>query len=67
MLNPGSVGVPLRSHGVSQFIILSGENQTWEWEFVDLAYDVDSVIEELHKENLYVKAPCWTRVTENLL
>ena len=67
LVNPGSVGVPLKSHGISQFMILSGEQGEWEYEFIDVSYDVESVIQELHEENLYVKAPCWTRVTENLL
>ena len=67
LLNPGSVGVPLKSRGISQFLILSGERGKWEYEFVDLPYDIESVIQELHEEDLYAKAPCWTRVTENLL
>lgn len=67
LLNPGSVGVPLKSHGISQFLIMSGEHGKWEYEFVNLPYDVECVIRELHKENLYTKAPCWTKVTENLL
>ena len=67
LLNPGSVGVPLKSHGISQFLIMSGEHGKWEYEFVDLPYDIERVIQELHEENLYRKAPCWTKVTENLL
>lgn len=67
LLNPGSVGVPLKSHGISQFLIMSGEHGKWEYEFVNLSYDIECVIKELHEENLYTKAPCWTRVTENLL
>ncbi|MBE5868950.1 MAG: metallophosphoesterase family protein [Lachnospiraceae bacterium] len=67
LFNPGSVGVPLESNGVSQFLILSGEQGKWQYEFVDVSYDIESVIQELHEEDLYAKAPCWTRVTENLL
>lgn len=67
LLNPGSVGVPLKSRGISQFLILSGVHGKWEHEFVDVSYDIERVIQELHEEDLYTKAPCWTRVTENLL
>lgn len=67
LLNPGSVGVPLKSQGLSQFLILSGERGKWEYEFVDLAYDIDCAIREMHEEKLYEKAPCWTRVTEQVL
>ena len=67
LLNPGSVGVPLQSNGLSQFLILSGEQGCWDCEFVDLAYDVEHVIQELREEDLYTKAPCWTKVTEYVL
>lgn len=67
LLNPGSVGVPLESNGMSQFLILSGEHGKWEYEFIDFSYDVEGVIRELHEEDLYTKAPCWTRVTERML
>lgn len=67
LLNPGSVGVPLKSNGSSQFLILSGERGYWDYEFVDLAYDVERAIAELREEDLYAKAPCWTKVTEYVL
>lgn len=67
LLNPGSAGVPLKSRGISQFLILSGVHGKWEHEFVDVSYDIERVIQELHEEDLYTKAPCWIRVTENLL
>lgn len=67
LLNPGSVGMPLQSNGKSQFLILSGETCQWEYEFVDLKYDVETVIQELQEENLYEIAPSWTRITEHAL
>ena len=67
LLNPGAVGMPLQSGGKSQFLILRGENGRWKHEFVDLEYDVDLVIQELHEENLYEMAPCWTIITEHML
>lgn len=67
LLNPGSVGMPLESDGKAQFLILSGEDQKWQYEFIDLSYDVDQVIKELREEKLFEKAPCWSRVTEHAL
>ena len=65
--NPGSVGVSLHGNGRAQFMILHGAKGEWTEEFVSLAYDVQSVIRELYEEELHIKAPCWCRVTENLL
>lgn len=67
LLNPGSVGAPLGSHGMSQFLILAGEEGQWQYEFTDMDYDIEAVIRELHEENLYEKVPCWTIITEKLL
>jgi len=67
LLNPGAVGMPLQSGGKSQFVILTGENHRWNHEFIDLEYDTEAVIRELHEENLYEMAPCWTRITEHVL
>jgi putative phosphoesterase len=67
LLNPGSVGLPLDSKGLSQFLILSGENGKWSYEFVDMEYDIDAAIQELHEEKLFAVAPCWTRTTEYVL
>lgn len=66
-LNPGSVGVPLLSGGKSQFMILHEKEKRWKEEFISLSYDVEKVIFELHECGLDVKAPCWCRVTEQLL
>lgn len=67
VLNPGSVGVPLHSHGQAQFLILHGSEGTWQEEWVSLAYDVERTIKELHESGLDVCAPYWCRVTEKLL
>ncbi len=67
LLNPGSVGLPLESNGLSQFLILTGEQGKWNYEFIDMPYDVEGVIRELHEEDLYAKAPYWTKITEAVL
>ena len=67
LLNPGAVGIPMESNGRTQFLILAGVQGKWEYEFVDLPYDVEQVIQELHEEDLYAKAPSWTRITEKVL
>ncbi len=67
MVNPGSVGVPLRSDGKTQFMILRDNSGEWETEFITLDYDVDKAIEEMDKENLATQAPGWYRVTKAVL
>lgn len=67
VLNVGAVGVPIRSQGRSQFMILSGEEGAWSHEFISLEYDVERVIEDLKASGLTEYAPCWSKVTEYLL
>lgn len=67
VLNAGSVGVSLHGDGKAQFMIMNGNAETWEYEFISLEYDVEKVIEDLHASGLSEKAPCWCRVTEHLL
>ncbi len=67
ILNAGSVGVPLRQNRQTQYMILSSENQEWNYRFVSLDYDVDTVIKELHESGLWEIAPYWCRVTKHLL
>ncbi len=67
LLNPGSVGVPLYSGGLMQFLILHGGDGVWEEELISLPYDTERVIAELYEEELDKHAPCWCRVTEYLL
>lgn len=67
VLNAGSVGIPLHSNGKAQFLILHGTDKKWIPEFISLDYDVNRVIDEIHESKLDEHAPCWCRVTENLL
>lgn len=67
VLNAGAVGVSLHSKGNAQFMILTGTQGKWTYEFVSMEYDVDRTIEELYESGLYEKAPYWCRVTEHLL
>ena len=67
VLNPGSIGVPLRSPGKAQFLILHGRNGSWEIEFLSVPYDVEQAIAEMDKEKLYQKAPGWYQITKHLL
>lgn len=67
VLNAGSVGVPLHSNGKSQFMILKGSPGIWDYEFVGLEYDVETVIADLHASELSKKAPFWCKVSEHLL
>ena len=67
VINPGSVGVPLRSGGKTQFMMLSGVNGKWEEEFVTLPYDTDRVIREMDEEHLSEQAPGWYRITKQVI
>lgn len=68
VINPGSVGVALRSGGrKAQFMILNGKDGVWEPEFLSLAYDVERAIQDMDEEELYRKAPCWYRMTKHVL
>lgn len=68
VINPGSVGVALRTGGgKAQFMILHGDKESWEPEFLSLDYNVEKAIEDMDKENLYLKAPCWYKITKNVL
>lgn len=64
VLNAGSVGVPLQSHGKAQFMILRGSRGVWSHEFVSLEYDIETAIADLHFSGLYQKAPYWCKVLE---
>lgn len=67
LLNPGAVGSPLKSDGKTQFMILHGTTDGWEYEFVSLDYDVEKVITEMHEAGLPQMAPYWCKVTEHML
>ncbi len=66
-LNPGSVGMPLESDGLAQFIILCGENGAWQEEFVSLEYNVSEVIADLKEARLDKVAPFWYKITVHSL
>lgn len=67
LLNAGAVGVSLHGNGNAQFLILQGAQDAWEYEFVSLEYDVETVIKDLHSSGLSEKAPAWCKVSGNLL
>ena len=67
VLNPGSVGIPLYSKGKTQFLILHGSDGILSEEFINLGYDVDRVIGDMHKVKLDEHAPYWSLITENIL
>lgn len=67
VLNPGSVGMPLESKGLAQFMILCGENGAWQEEFVSLEYNVSEVIVDLKEAGLDKTAPFWYKITVHSL
>jgi len=67
IINPGSVGTPLKSNGKAQFMMLFACGGMWETEFHTLTYDVEKTIQEMDEENLSVQAPGWYRVAKAVL
>lgn len=67
VLNAGSVGVSMHSNGKTQFMLLKGMQDMWDYEFVSLEYNIEKVIADLHSSGLSGKAPYWCKVSENLL
>lgn len=67
LLNPGAVGIPLKSDGKTQFLILQSYEGGWQEEFVSLHYDVEKVIEDMKADKLEIRAPWWNYSTERLL
>lgn len=67
IVNPGSVG---NAHGgvtKAQFMMLTGENGTWEYKFFSVEYDVEKVLQEMDEENLLKQAPAWCRIIKAML
>ena len=66
-VNPGAVGVSLQSGGKAEYMLLEGLDGRWQETMVQLDYDVEQVIEEMRREQLFEIAPCWMRVTAGVL
>ena len=67
LINPGSVGLSCQAGGLSQFVILHGEQGSWKEEFVTLDYDRPQAIRQLRESGLAERAPYWCRLTERAL
>ena len=67
VINPGAVGVALRCGGQTQFMMLCGKDGQWEENLITLPYDREKAIREMEEEGLPEKAPCWYRVTKQVL
>lgn len=67
LLNPGSVGLSHRAGGLSQFMILHGEQGSWREEFLSLDYDRQKAVKQLRESGLAERAPYWCKITEREL
>lgn len=65
--NPGSVGIPLKSGGQTQFMLLHGADGGWKREFISLTYDVDEAIRQIEVSGMDTYAPYWCRITRYML
>ncbi len=66
LINAGSVGVSLNA-GRAEYVLMTGHDGGWEYEFISLGYDTDKAIEKLYAANLDKIAPCWTRSTVSIV
>ena len=66
LLNPGSVGMT-HSCAQTQYLLLDGTAHGWQEIFVQLNYDVEAVIREMHESGLSQRAPYWCLTTEHML
>lgn len=67
VVNPGAVGLPLRSNGDTQFMMLTGQAGKWDTGFISLPYDREKAIREMDGENLSAQAPGWYRITKEVV
>jgi len=69
VINPGSVGVPLNVHGhsISQFMTLYDEAGCWNYDFINVEYDISKTLSAMDSEKLYELAPAWYKITKHLL
>ena len=68
VINVGAVGVALSGKGyVAQYTIFDSCNGEWTFENLDIEYDTDKVIKELHESGLFSLAPYWSRITIHLI
>ena len=67
VMNPGSVGVVNDGSQKAHCMILHGNKEGWEPEFLQLSYDIDKEIASMEEENLFEIAPQWARLTVKML
>lgn len=67
LVNPGSVGSPIGHERLTQFLILNGENGSWNPQLITLTFDTEAVLAELNEEKMEIRAPYWTHITKRIL
>lgn len=67
VLNPGAVGVALRSGGKAQFMILRSDGNGWNHEFISIEYDKEQVMDLIRESGIMKAAPYWMQVTVHLM
>ncbi len=67
LINPGSVGMGHLNGPKAQMILLNGNDKKWDYEFINLEYDVDQVFKEMQESELNIFAPAWCGVTKYIL
>ena len=67
LVNPGSVGMSPDVPGRASFALLTWDNESWQEEFCEAAYDVQAAVRELKESGLIDMAPVWTAMTCHVL
>lgn len=63
----GAIGVPMKSNGKCQFVILESDGGEWQEELIRLEYDVDASIREIEESELTEMGCMWTHLLKKTL
>lgn len=67
IINPGSVGVPLKYDGKTQFAILHGTENEWSEEYFQLDYERQDLLDAYETSGLSKIAPMWVVLVKEVI
>ena len=65
--NPGSIGIPWRYGGKTQFMVLHSDGSEWAYEHIQLDYDREAYFAAFEESGIMEKAPAWCALTLHTL
>lgn len=63
VINPGSVGVPQDGTPQAKMAVLQSNGENWEASLIQLDYDVEKTVGEIHESGLFKRAGAFSRST----